>query len=393
MSEISSIIIPLLNPNEDAVQLVEWLVSHGDSVNPGDPICEVETSKAATELVAEQSGVIFQIAVPQSDVRVGERIGLIGPNLEQVQEFLATEQNAAPAPTAEADPKLLLRATPNAKELAAETGVTLEQVAAMGVRGTIKEADVRRYVSEHGADGGSHDSGETGALPATISQYVVDEGAMTRHELSVSRALRRSLEQALIATVDADVDLTAINPNIRLAQEQGAMVSLLHVVLRALGRSLPHFPRLMSIHYNQHIYRFCQPDVAFVVRTSCGRLYTPVVRGVDKLDVNQIARTCHALATQVNRGRIKPAELNGACFSVSHVPTPPVTRFVALPNQFQSAILALAADRTTLNLVDGQVTPATVATMTLSYDHTLCDGMYAADFLQRLINEMESAFV
>ncbi len=187
MSEISSIVIPLINANEDEVQLVEWLVQHGAFVNPGDPICEVETSKAATELVAEQPGVIFQIAAPLSDVRVGERIGLIGPDLEQIQEYLADETRAASDPVADGDSKAPLRATPRAQELAAAAGITLAQVAEVGVRGTIKEADVRHYISEHAAIGASHDSAEADPLPATVSQAVVDEGAMTRHELSVSR--------------------------------------------------------------------------------------------------------------------------------------------------------------------------------------------------------------
>ena len=92
MNDIFSVLIPLLNANEDQVLLVEWLVKHGDLVSEGDPICEVETSKAATELLAEQSGVVFQLIPPSSDVHVGSRIGLIGPTLDKIQEFLDTEK-------------------------------------------------------------------------------------------------------------------------------------------------------------------------------------------------------------------------------------------------------------------------------------------------------------
>ncbi|MDP6495851.1 MAG: lipoyl domain-containing protein, partial [Dehalococcoidia bacterium] len=61
MSDVLPIIVPQLNANDETVRLVEWLVSHGQKVGEGDSICEVETSKAVTELVAEQAGVIYRI--------------------------------------------------------------------------------------------------------------------------------------------------------------------------------------------------------------------------------------------------------------------------------------------------------------------------------------------
>jgi pyruvate dehydrogenase E2 component (dihydrolipoamide acetyltransferase) len=209
--------------------------------------------------------------------------------------------------------------------------------------------------------------------------------------LFVAQNLQESLRNVLLATLDVDVDLTRINERIRQAQAGGMMMSLLHVVMCALGRTLSHYDRLISFRDDRELYRYRQMDVAFVVRSPDGLLYTPVVREVDRLDLPEVARSCQTAAMRVHRGRIKPEELEGACFTVSHVAAPGVSRFVALPNRFQSAILAVAAERSVLTMRDGQVTPTPMTTLTLSYDHALCDGVYAAEFLTRLAKEMELA--
>jgi pyruvate/2-oxoglutarate dehydrogenase complex dihydrolipoamide acyltransferase (E2) component len=67
-----------------------------------------------------------------------------------------------------------------------------------------------------------------------------------------------------------------------------------------------------------------------------------------------------------------------------------VTRFVALPNRYQSAILAISGERPVAAIIDGNLAERPTATLTLSYDHQLCDGMYAADFLDTLVSEMEN---
>jgi pyruvate dehydrogenase E2 component (dihydrolipoamide acetyltransferase) len=186
-----------------------------------------------------------------------------------------------------------------------------------------------------------------------------------------------------------EADLSRVNERIREAQAAGTMLSLLHVIMTALGRTLPHYPRLIRFLHDGRLYRYRSLDVAFVVRSLEGLLYTPVVRELDQRGLGDVAQACQTAAMRVNRGRIKPEELEGACFTVSYVGMPGVTRFVALPNRFQSAILAVAGEREALFMREGQVTARPVTTLTLSYDHALCDGVYAGEFLTRLLNEME----
>ena len=91
------------------------------------------------------------------------------------------------------------------------------------------------------------------------------------------------------------------------------------------------------------------------------------------------------------RNRIRAEELQGAAFTISQVSVPGTTRVVGLPSFGQSAILGVSAERTTV-VMDGAggVQAVPTVTLTLNYDHALCDGMYAAGFLAEVVKHLEA---
>ena len=159
----------------------------------------------------------------------------------------------------------------------------------------------------------------------------------------------------------------------------------------AAGRVLPRFPRLMSVAFDGALYRYRSVDIAFVARTRDGRLYTPVVRSADRADVHAVAAACQAATLNLMRGAVRADALEGACFTISHVPVGRTTRVAALPSFGQSAILGVSAERPSLELVDGAVVQQPIVTLTLGYDHALCDGIYAAGFLAELVADLEQS--
>ena len=90
------------------------------------------------------------------------------------------------------------------------------------------------------------------------------------------------------------------------------------------------------------------------------------------------------------RGTAKADELEGAAFTISQVPVPGTTRVMALPSFGQSAILGVSAERIAVGWSDGGAVAQPTVTLTLSYDHALCDGVYAANFLAALVKDLES---
>jgi pyruvate dehydrogenase E2 component (dihydrolipoamide acetyltransferase) len=222
-------------------------------------------------------------------------------------------------------------------------------------------------------------------LPAGLMSHLEPAGALTPFERAVAANLRRSTSQLILTSIDADCRIAPAQARIQAALAKGRMVSLLHMLIAAAAKALPRFPRLMSLVHDNAIYRYRAVDVAFVVRAADGRLFTPVVRAADQADVDSIAKACQAVTLRVLRGAAKVEELEGACFTISQVAVEGTARVVALPSFGQSAVLGVSAERSTLVMAGDSVERQPFVTLTLTYDHAICDGAYAAMFLNALV--------
>ena len=264
MDPVIALVVPQVNVNDDTVLLVRWSVAQYGQVAAGDTVCEVETSKASAEVTANRGGVLVQSAAAPVRVRIGETIGAIGPTRESAAAYLA-----AASPAALADARV--NATAKAMALAASHGVSLDAVAQAGVRGTIKESDVRKFLE---ASSASQAATGPAPLPPGLATYLESEGALPAFDAAVAASLRRSTDHVILTSVDADCRLTAAHVVIDRMLAAGSMVSVLHLLIAAAGRALPQFPRLMSFLHEGTVYRYRSVDIAFVARTPDGRLYT-----------------------------------------------------------------------------------------------------------------------
>jgi pyruvate/2-oxoglutarate dehydrogenase complex dihydrolipoamide acyltransferase (E2) component len=382
MEQVSPLVVPQVNVNDDTVLLVRWSVPQHGQVSAGDIVCEVETSKATAEVTADRSGVLVQTAAPPVRVRIGEAIGAIGVTREAAAAYLAA-QVVTKAVVLDGG----LKATAKAMARAARAGVSLDAIAHGEVRGTIKESDVERFLA--GQSAGRETVRGPGGVPPGLAKFVELAGEIPAFDAAVAANLKRSTDHLILASVDADCRLTAAHRIIQQTLAAGRMVSLLHLIIAGASRVLPRFPRLMSFAYEGALYRYRAVDIAFVARTPDGRLYTPVVRSADCTDLDGIARACQAETLRIMRGAVKVERLEGACFTISHVPVGRTTRVAALPSFGQSAILGVSAERQSFDLVGGAVVAQPTVTLTLGYDHALCDGIYAASFLGELISDLE----
>ena len=373
MGGVVPLVVPQVNVNDETVRLARWLVADGATVAAGDAVCDVETTKAASEVTVTAGGVLVQAAAAGAQVAVGALIGAIGPTRDAASAYLASLVSPA-SRSAEGT-----GATTKAAALAAKHGVSLEAVRASGVQGTIKESDVQRLVAATAPP-----------LPAGLSKFMVREGPMPAFDAAVAANLRRSAAHLILTSIDMDCRLTAAHAVIQEAQAAGRMVSLLHLIIAATARVLPAFSRLTSFVWEGSIYRHTVVDVAFVARSSDGRLFTPVLRGAGTMSLGEIARAAQAAALRALRGTAQAEEFEGAAFTISQVPVAGTTRVVALPSFGQSAILGVSSERTTVAWVDSAAVAQPIVTFTLSYDHALCDGAYAANFLAALVKDLES---
>src|SRR5262245_20133150 len=340
MPACAPIIVPDVNVNDPTVLLASWLVERGAQVSIGQGLCIVETTKAATIVESDRAGVVLPLVEAGATLPTGARIGYIGDSLAEIERALESARAPEPAlAMAGVTVHSTLRATPKAEQLAARHGIALETIAAAGVHGTIKEADVQRFVV--------HGFVDAHALPDALAAVTIDEGPVAAASLAVARNLRASVDRSLLATTSIDVNMDAVNRATADFVSRGLMVTPLHAILVTIGRVLPSFPKLLRFIHHDRWYRYSRLDVALVVRRPDGVLVTPVIRDVPSLGIADVARASHRLTLNAVRGQLAATDLTNAAFTVSHVNLP-VTGFTALPNLFQSAILAVSGQRRTL---------------------------------------------
>jgi len=392
---VFSILVPQLNANDDTVDFLGWKVENGSHVSKDQVICEVETMKSLVEITAQQEGILYQMISSQSIAKVGECLGLIGSDQNAIKAYLSKSQ---------ADKQALgdnekIKITAKARELAIQHGIRLDQIGGIEVKGTIKVSDVTRYLSQHGQQSDPKKQqhyddeikGDNKEMSPDMSNRVVNEGDLPRHKLFMAQKLRHSFRNKLLTTIDTEIDLRAVKKYIQSCKSKGQLTSFLHIVMYALGQTLSRFPGFTKFQFNNRLFRYRDIDVAFIVKTFDGLLYAPVVRRLDKLDIRQIAEECYSITLRANRRQLKPEEMEGACFSVSCIPHNAISRFVALMDQFQSAILAISGKYNVLELHASKVIQIPKLSLTLTYDHTIIDGWDSAVFLEHLNKEINQA--
>jgi pyruvate dehydrogenase E2 component (dihydrolipoamide acetyltransferase) len=369
---IVTICVPRLNANEDVVTLTRWLVTSGSRVSRGQVVAEIETSKASFEVEAADEGVIVPVVVAGSTVGVGAPMAYVGPDVAAIEAWLASQRAAR-----DTGSRSEIAATAKAKALARSRDIDLAEVAAGISSQTIKEADVRRFIE---AQGGHRSSVGKPSFNLGHSLYE-NAGLLSPHQQSVAASLRAAQARGIFTTLQFTFDLTASHAALASEIAHGHHVSLMGLLLLALAKVLPKFPLLTTVADGCNLHRHKDLDIAFVARSLDGRLFTPVVRNLDRLDLRAITVECTRLTKQVMKGKLAADDLYGGAFTISLIPVPGVDAFTALPPSGQAAILAVAAERQELVLEGDRVSARPVATATLTYDHTITDGLYAAQFL------------
>lgn len=380
--------VPQVDVNDVEMVLLDWRVEQGASAAKGQVLCVLETAKATHELEAESGGIVHRLADAGSTVRVGEVIAWVGASLAAIEAELAAHRASSTqdAPLTAREP----RATPRARELAIEHGIDLAQVPHQGE--LIKERDVREWIAARGSTPAASAPAPRpdDALPAQVAALVDDQGELPRHKSVVARHLAATQAGIVLATVETDVRVDAA---LRHLLETASGASLFHLVLHQTARALRDFPLLRSFRRGQRVWRWKETSLAFTLvdPERDHRLVTPVVHRADELDLEDLAAECFELSLAAYRGELAAEKLVGGAFTVSMLTGLEVTRFTALQNQFQSAVLAVGSPRErVVREADGTFAAARFATLTLSYDHGLCDGYSCGEFLTRLKQALEA---
>ena len=228
--------------------------------------------------------------------------------------------------------------------------------------------------------------------PATPGGAGFTEVPHTGMRRAIARRLTESKSTVphfyLVADCRVD-ELLALRKSVNEASP--VKISVNDFVLKAAAAAFVEVPEANATWGDTAVRRYDSVDMSVAVAID-GGLVTPVLRGVEKSSLSEIARTVGDLASRARSGGLRQHELEGGSFAVSNLGMYGVTEFSAIINPPQSAILAVGAARQQPVVVDGELAVGTVMTVTLSADHRVLDGALAAQWLAAFVKKIESPF-
>ena len=281
------------------------------------------------------------------------------------------------------------------RRLAREHHLDLADVSGSGPGGRVVRRDVAELLAAAAVTADAGASAGPEAEPAAVPSAPAAsarpmearaEAGFTDESLTpMRRAIARRLTESVTTVphfeVRADCRVDAlVRLRTDLLEQTGERISLNDFVVKAVALALREVPEANAIFLGDAIRRFDGVDVAIAVALDDG-LIAPVIRGVDRMPLADLARATRDLADRARSGHLRPAELSGGAFSVSNLGMYGTTAFTAIIDPPRSGILAVGAATPRPVVVDGELVAATVMTVTLSADHRVLDGAVGARWL------------
>ena len=402
------ILMPALSPTMTEGNLAKWTKKEGDKIKPGDVIAEIETDKATMEVEAVDGGIMGKIIIPAGteSVKVNALIAVLleeGEDKKALENFKGSSANqnkaaapaaapsaaaSAPAPTAAAPAAVSggdkVKASPLAKRVAEQKGVSLAGIQGTGPHGRIVKADVEEAKSSP-ASGRATAAVSYGRNPVETTE--IPNGMMRK---VIAKRLLESKQTVphFYLSVDCDINsLLAARERINDAapkDKEGKpayKISVNDMIVKATAQALKVVPAANATWTDAAILQYNNVDISVAVAID-GGLITPIVKNADQKSLAAISAEVKDLAGRARKGTLKPEEFQGGGFSISNLGMYGVKSFSAIVNPPQSCILAVGASEERPVIKGGKVEVATIMNVTLSVDHRSVDGAVGAEFLQ-----------
>jgi len=405
------ILMPALSPTMKEGNLAKWVKKEGDKIKAGDVIAEIETDKATMEVEAVDEGILGKILIAEGteNVAVNSCIALLleaGEDKKVLENYSA--KSAAAAPKAEAkkeevkeQPKAAqsapaqashgfsdrTKASPLAKRIAKDEGVSLAQIVGSGPHGRVIKDDVLGFLNGGGARAGvvrrnpqEFYTVKNSNIRKVIAKRLLESKQSVPHfylscEFNVSKLmeLRHALNE--VAELDANG-----NPSYK--------ISVNDLIIKACAMALKKVPEANSSWSDDAILIYNNVDISMAVAID-GGLITPIIKNADQKTIQQISADAKSLAKKAREGKLQPEEFQGGSFSISNLGMFGIDNFAAIVNPPQSAILAVARSVEKPIVEHGKITTAHMMNVTLSSDHRSVDGAVGAEFLKALRRYIE----
>ncbi len=427
MSEVIDIVVPDIG-EEGEVDVIEVLVSVGDVIAEEDGLITLETDKATMDVPSSHAGTVKEVLVNVGDkVKQGSLIVKLetaagGAPIDTTPQQTNTDEVAktatvTPAPVKKSAPvphhpqvggvaKELIFASPAIRRLAREFGVDLSKVKGSGRKGRILKEDVQSYVkyelSRPKATAHSSVASGSGGLQVIERKQIdfskfgeIETVPLTRIQKISGPNLHRNWVTIPHVTQFDEADITEVEAfrksenQVCEKQKLGFKITPLVFIMKAVANAMAAYPvfnsSLSEDGENIIMKKYCHIGVA--VDTPTG-LVVPVVRDVDKKGIYQLSKELLEISKKAREGKLKAADMQGSCFTISSLGGIGGTAFTPIVNAPDVAILGVSKSEMKPKWNGSEFIPRLMLPLSLSYDHRVIDGAVAARFIVHLSSVM-----
>ena len=420
------VLVPDIGDFKD-VAVIELFVKPGDTVKVEQSLLTVESDKASMEIPSSHAGTVKEVKVNLGDkINQGDLIVVLeaaagaaapAPATASAPAAAAPAQASAPAPAAAQpaaapaapaaahDPastpasSKLPHASPSVRKFARELGVPLAEVKGTGPKGRIQQSDVQAFTKSvmagdlrtqaQAAKAPAGGGGGAGLdlLPWPKVDFAkfgeIETKPLSRIKKISAQNLSRNWVMIPAVTYHEDADITDLEAfRVQLNKENekaGIKVTMLAFLIKASVKALQKFPEFNSSLDGDNLVLKKYFNIAFAADTPNG-LVVPVVKNADQKSVFEIAQESGELAKKARDGKLGPADMQGACFTISSLGGIGGTYFAPIVNAPEVAILGV--NKSAMKPVwDGkQFVPRLTLPLSLTADHRVIDGALATRF-------------
>ena len=409
----------------DKVEVIEILVSAGDTIAVEDSLISVESDKASMEIPAPEAGVVKEIKVNIGDmVSEGSLILMLDPAGESAAAVPVKEQavpqaeavptpvpaasKLAPAPKTQAPQKASptakidevsfskAYATPAVRKFARELGVDLGQVDGTGRKGRISKEDVQGFVKRALSQPATGGLGVAPMPEVDFSQWgEIETKPLSKINKLTGQFLHRNWVTIPHVTQfdEADItDMEAFRKGMAAEyKEKGIKITPLVFLMKAVVSALKEFPRFNSSldSSGENLIMKSYFNVGIAIDTPDG-LVVPVVQDVDRKSLVDLAVELGEISVKAREKKLKPSDMQGGSITISSLGGIGGTKFTPIVNAPEVAILGVSRSKMQPVWSGDEFKPRLMLPLSLSYDHRVIDGADGArftSFLSRVLSD------
>ncbi len=428
--------LPELGENVEGGDIINIMVSKGESVIKEQPLMEIETDKAVIELPAPVDGSIKELHVENGDsIIIGQLLvtfdtagkqpsksaeqDVSEPEASEIKEVSqATVKEIKPEEQSsdselgsdnsnvisisreEEDSdsnKIIIPASPSVRRLAREIGVEISNVDGSGPGGRITENDVKEFAKSNLSTTEAKKS--TTAKKTEVDQTQKSAGLieeMNKVRVLTADRLTQSWKAPHVTQHDK-ADITELEKLRKQYGDQvkqaGGKLTMTSIVTKIASQALVKFPKFncsIDMENHQIIYNN-NNNIGIAVDTDRG-LLVPVIKNADKKNITEISVELSDISERSRNKKIKVDELQGSTFTITNLGGIGGTYFTPVINFPNVAILGLSRSAMEPVYTDGEFKPRLMMPLSLSYDHRIIDGADAIRFLRWIIEGLENPF-